>query len=343
MVSALDNSTIAIAAFLIAAAVVLWAGLRMTAIADTIADRTGLGEAVIGGLLLGLSTSLPGIVTSVWAAANDEPALAVTNAVGGIAAQTTFLVAADILYRRVNLEHAAADVSHLIQASSLIVLLSVAIAASLAPPVSVLGVHPISLVLFAAFALSSRASFQVRTQPTWRPDMTSDTREDTPADEPDDAESKSNLELALTFAGLAGLLTVSGIVIAQSGTTISAAFGVSTTVVGFVLTAVATSLPELVTTIAAVRRGALQLAVGGIIGGNTFDVLFLGFADIAYRDGSIYHAVTDRDVFMIAVAILISAILLTGIIMRDRRGIGFEGGAILVVYVAAVAVQIALG
>jgi cation:H+ antiporter len=92
-----------------------------------------------------------------------------------------------------------------------------------------------------------------------------------------------------------------------------------------------------------VRRGALQLAVGGIIGGNTFDVLFLGFADIAYRDGSIYHAVTDRDVFMIAVAILISAILLTGIIMRDRRGIGFEGGAILVVYVAAVAVQIALG
>jgi cation:H+ antiporter len=43
---------------------------------------------------------------------------------------------------------------------------------------------------------------------------------------------------------------------------------------------------ELVTTIAAVRRGALQLAVGGIIGGNTFDTLFLTAADVSYREGS---------------------------------------------------------
>ena len=51
------------------------------------------------------------------------------------------------------------------------------------------------------------------------------------------------------------------------------------------MTAVATSLPELVTTLAAVRRGAAQLAVGGIIGGNAFDVLFLSASDVAYRDG----------------------------------------------------------
>jgi Ca2+/Na+ antiporter len=46
---------------------------------------------------------------------------------------------------------------------------------------------------------------------------------------------------------------------------------------------VVTSLPELVTTLAAVRRGALQLAVGGIIGGNTFDTLFLTISDVGYR------------------------------------------------------------
>ncbi|MFW5739202.1 MAG: hypothetical protein ACOC1F_02430 [Myxococcota bacterium] len=50
----------------------------------------------------------------------------------------------------------------------------------------------------------------------------------------------------------------------------------------------------------AVRRGALTLAVGGIIGGNSFDVLFVAFADVAYRDGSIYHAITDRRVFLLS-------------------------------------------
>jgi cation:H+ antiporter len=55
-------------------------------------------------------------------------------------------------------------------------------------------------------------------------------------------------------------------------------------VVGGLFTAVSTSLPELVTSVAAVQQGALTLAVGGIIGGNSFDVMFVAFADIAYRE-----------------------------------------------------------
>jgi cation:H+ antiporter len=109
--------------------------------------------------------------------------------------------------------------------------------------------------------------------------------------------------------------------------------------VGGVLTSVATSLPELVTAIAAVRHKAYMLAVGGIIGGNAFDTLFAAVADVAYFEGSIYHAITQQQVFFIALTILLSAILLMGLLHREKRGIaniGLESFLVLVFYVGAV-------
>ena len=85
---------------LLSAVVILLAGTRLTAVADILAERTGLGEAVVGAVLLGAATSLSGIVTSVTAAADGRAELAVSNAVGGIAAQTVFLAVADDVYRR---------------------------------------------------------------------------------------------------------------------------------------------------------------------------------------------------------------------------------------------------
>lgn len=58
----------------------------MAKIFDRLADRTGMGEVIIGAVFLGGSTS--GIVTSVTAAATDHPGLAISKAIGGIAAQT---------------------------------------------------------------------------------------------------------------------------------------------------------------------------------------------------------------------------------------------------------------
>ena len=67
-----------------------------------------------------------GTVTSVATAAQRHPEFAVSsNAVGGIAAQTAFLAIADILYRRANLEHAAASLTNLTQSGTLILLLSI--------------------------------------------------------------------------------------------------------------------------------------------------------------------------------------------------------------------------
>ena len=77
--------------FLASGGVTVAAGTRLTAVADILAERTGLGEAVVGAVLLGAATSLSGIVASVTAAADGRAELAV----GGIAAQTVFLAVAE--------------------------------------------------------------------------------------------------------------------------------------------------------------------------------------------------------------------------------------------------------
>ncbi|KAA5605986.1 sodium:calcium antiporter [Roseospira marina] len=315
-------------------------GVRMADLADRLGDRTGLGEALIGGILLGLATSLSGVVVSVTAAVDGRPSLAFANAVGGIAAQTAFLAIADLLFRRANMEHAAAEIASVVQAAVLTFMLALPMLAATGPDFTLWGVHPVSVVLVVVYVLGMRTTARVREDPMWHPVTTRETRHDTPDESPDSGGGP--WPLLAQFLVLALLLGVSGWVISKTGGRLADELGISETAIGALLTAVATSLPELITTLAAVRRGALQLAIGGIIGGNIFDVLFLSASDIAYRDGSLYHAVGGGDLFWVALGAAMTAVLLLGLVVRERRGIagiGFESVAMLGLYGLAIGVQ----
>ncbi|MBN9885930.1 sodium:calcium antiporter [Salipiger abyssi] len=330
--------------FALAGALVVAASIRATALADVIADRTRLGEALAGGVLLGGATSLSGVVVSVTGAAGGDASFAVSNAVGGIAAQTLFLAIADLLHRNANLEHAAAEPANLFQAVMLLILLSLPVAAMAGPDIAFAGVHPVSIVMFLAYLSGVKLSAEVGRRPMWRPVETRDTRRDEP--DAENAPGAPVLRPALIFAALVALMGLAGWVISQIGSTFITRFGLTSSLVGALITAVITSLPELVTTLVAVRRGALQLAVGGIIGGNTFDTLFLVFSDIAYRDGSIFQAVGMTDLYWLATGMLMTAILLGGLILRQRRGparIGIESVLMMAVYGCAVAVELFAG
>lgn len=331
-----------IAAFAVAALVILFVGVRMAAYADRIADHTGLGEAMVGGVLLGAATSLSGTVVSVTAALDGKAALAFSNGVGGIAAQTAFLAIADLTYRKANLEHASADLANLAQAAALMLMLGLPLAAYSAPEIAVFGLHPVSLALLVVYVLSVRAVGRIRRHPMWEPVRTPWTR----TDAPDDASSVPLAPLLTRFLLAVLALGAAGWLISKSGAALAERFDVSQTATGALMTAVATSSPELVTTLAAVRRGAVQLAVGGIIGGNVFDVLFLTLSDAAYRPGSLYHAVGPADLFWISIAMVMTAVLLLGMLLRDRGGfggIGFESFLILALYTGSVALQATIG
>jgi cation:H+ antiporter len=329
-----------LAVFALAAAVVLVAGTAITGMADRIADRTGLGEAVTGGLLLGAATSLSGTIVSITSALDGRASLAFSNGIGGIAAQTAFLALADVIYRRANLEHAAADLANLFQSGLLVLMLAVPVAAHVTPELSVWAVHPASAVLVGMYLAGAYASVGVRRRPMWTATRTGETRHDAPEDAWE--AGKPALRLVLPFAGLMLVLAVAGWGIARSGAVLSDRLGLSSVLVGALMTAVVTSLPELVTTLAAVRRRALQLAVGGIIGGNTFDVLFLTLSDIGYREGSLYHAISAADLFWVVTGQMMAGILLLGLILRERRGpanIGWESLCLLLVYAGAILFQ----
>lgn len=335
MVSVTSSLGGTVALFIAAMLIIAFAGTRLSKTADVIADRTGLGEAVIGAVLLGAVTSLSGLSVSILAASRGLPQLSVSNAFGGIAVQTAFLSIADISYRKANLEHAAASVENMSQGVLLIIMLSIVLLASLGPDIRIFHVHIATILMFITYGLGMRAVRTQHTSPMWQPRRTTETIEDRP--QGSSWEKSAPAALYISFALSAVTIIIAGYLMTESSQALISHTGLSQSFVGALLVATATSLPELVTSVTAVRHGALTLAVGAIIGGNVFDTLFAGIADIAYTEGSIYHAISEIEFFLITLTILLTAVLLMGLLHREKKGvanIGFESAAVLILYVA---------
>ncbi|WP_413166471.1 sodium:calcium antiporter [Capilliphycus salinus ALCB114379] len=331
--------------FILSAIVIGIGGTKLSKVADQLADATGLGEAVVGALLLGGITSLAGIITSITAAADAHPQIAVSNALGGIAAQTAFLAIADFFYCRANLEHAAASLPTLVQGALLNALLAIPLLAVTAPNVEFLGIHPASIAIICGYLFGLRIVSQVRDDPMWKPQLTTETLTD--ENEKSDPDSSVNLpQLWLMLGWLAIVIAGAGYLLAKTGVSLSEQTAISETVVGGLFIAISTALPELVTSVAAVKRGAITLAISAIIGGNSFDVLLLSFSDFAYPEGSIYNAITQSEVFVIGLTILMTSILLLGLLKREKSGIGnigFETFSILVLYLGGFVILLTWG
>lgn len=208
--------------------------------------------------------------------------------------------------------------------------------ASTSPNVSIFQIHPATPLLFVCYLAGLRLVSRGRSVPLWKPQKTPETTIDVP--DRKNVDEKGRYGIWSGFIGFAVVVAVAGYVVAQTGIGLADRTGLSQTIIGGLFTALATSLPELVTAVAAVRQGALTLAVGDIIGGNCFDVLFVAAADVGYRQGSIYHAITDRQIFIFALTILLTAILLLGLLRREKHGIaniGFESFLVLLLYIGA--------
>lgn len=328
-----------IALFVVAGGTIGLCGRLLTDCAERLARVTGLGQAILGAVFLGAVTSLSGTVTSATAALAGYAELAVGNAVGGIAAQTTFLVIADMVYRKANLEHAAASEVNLMQGVLLIALLALPLLGMSGLGLTYAAVDVTSIAILVAYFFGLRLISHSQRTPMWWPRRTPllHPRESSRA-LPGDRGRLGRLWL--TFCVYAALVALSGWVLARAGIAIVMQSGLSETVVGTLLTSVTTSMPELVVAVVAVRRGALNMAVGNIMGGNSFDVLFLVLSDFCYRSGSIYEAVSRTQMLWLSLTILMTSILLMGLLRREKHGpgnIGFEGVLVLGIYILAVA------
>lgn len=331
MFSSLFPSIIAFAA---ASVVIVLAGSRLSRYADTLADRTGLGEALFGVLLLAGVTSLPDFAATLTAAVDSRPDLAMSNVMGSMAVNLMFLGVADIVYRTANLEHASASAVNLMLAILLIVLLTLPLLAIFMPAFTLLGIHPITPVIIIAYLFGLHLVRRTQEKPMWFPRLTYQTV----ADEPERDQHGATMSIWSSFIGMAVLTGIAGWILMEAAKSIADHAELSETLVGGVLTALATSTPELVTTIAAIRIGALTLAVSNIFGTNCFNMLVVAAADAGYTQGSIYHDMNPIQMTWGLVSILMTAILLLGLVRRQTYGIGrigFESALILGVYMIA--------
>lgn len=333
----LSSLTVSVAAFATGALVIVIAGSRLARSAVRLADQTGLGEAVFGVLLLAGVTSLPDFAATLSAAIDNRPDLAMSNVMGSMAANLVFLGVGDIVYRKANLEHAAASPVNLMLAALLITLLSLPLLAIFTPTATLFGIHPMTPVIVAAYLFGLHLVRRAQTRPMWFPRLT----HQTDPGQPENHAHERMSTLWFIFASMAVISGMAGWTLMESAKSIADQTGLSDTLVGGILTALATSGPELVTTIAAIRIGALNLAVGNIFGTNCFNMLVVAAADAGYSGGSIYHDMAPVQVTWGLVSILMTSILLLGMMRRQTYGIGrigFESALILGVYALALGV-----
>jgi cation:H+ antiporter len=352
--------------FVIAAAVVWGAGVRLASYAEAVAERTGLGHAFVGALLLGGVTSLPEAATTVSASAIGNAPLAVNNIFGGIALQVAVLGLADWVAGGRALSSRVGDDTVLLQAALLVGVLGVAVAGVLLPDPLVLGVGVSAAAVFlaavAAFFLIHRHATPGRWLP--RPEGAGGVGEAgagpggpesgpeggpaTSADAPTTPASVTNLSGAslgarLTLASLA--ILAAGYVLATAGDVLAERTGLGSGFVGAVFVALATSLPELSTTLGAVRIGAYAMAYANIFGANILDAAIILLADVVYPGPPVLNEVGLATALAGLLGIVLTAVWLVGLVRRRGRvvlGLGLDSGVVLGLYLLGVALLFVL-
>ena len=124
------------------------------------------------------------------------------------------------------------------------------------------------------------------------------------------------------------LIVAGGHFVVESAKYIAAAFGMSETLIGLTIVAVGTSLPELVTSVVASRKGENGLAVGNVVGSNIFNVLLiLGVSGTIHPIGVNFASMIDIAI-LIAVSILVFLFSLKNKINRP------QGAVMILIYIA---------
>lgn len=318
-----------IAVFLIAAGLVVWAGIRLARAGDQVAERAGLSRLVVGMILMASATSLPEIVTGVSATLRGVPDLAVGNLLGAGMANMATLAIIDLIHRH----HVwpSLEIGHARVASVAIALVGVVVLGIMRPPGIAVGWIGIETLLVAAAYVA--AVVWMRRSPTSRFSPV----EMLPVPTGWSEEHGPLRPAVLRFALAAVVVLVAAPLLARSGDEIALLTGISRTFVGTAFLAAATTLPELVVALTAVRIGSYDLAVGNLFGSNAFNMFALLFIDAAYVDGPVLAAVEPAQAVAGVGAILLMSLALAALVhgleTRVRR-LEPDAVVVLAIYVA---------
>jgi cation:H+ antiporter len=315
-------------------AIVVWlSGARLAYLADVLADRFKLAKSIVGLLLLSLATSLPEVATTLTAAIQQSRDLVLNNLFGGIALQAAVLAMSD-LWARAPITNYPRKANHALEATLLVFLLGVVlVVTNLGETFVVAGVGLGSVVIALCYVGAIWLLRRYDDVSDWVPVDLPDP-DPLPFPAPSGLLLKSDLNLMLQALAACFAILVFGYLLVLFAERIADQSGLGAGFIGVTLLAAATSLPELSTSIAAVRIGAYTMAISNIFGSNLIMLVLVFPADILFRAGPILQETSRTVSLALAFGLIVTAIFLVGMIVRRKPRVGVLGlDSILVILV----------
>ena len=282
---------------------VVFFSIKLANYVDLIDKKTDLSGAFIGGVILAAVTSLPELFTSISAVLFvKQPDLVMGNILGSNLFNMCIFGGAALIAAK-SLCKSTIGNSHL----KTTVITFVMFAIMLLPVVfkkdyTVVGISVYSIILLVLYACSIKF-------------MAGDSAES----EGEDNSPLTLKQIIIRFIIMAVLLVTASIFITVAADHLSEEFNLGKTVGGALFLGVATSLPELTSSIALIRKGNFNACAGNVMGSGVFNFCIISIADILYRGGSVYIS-NDKsssylNIFGLAATAVVGAIL----IMKQRK------------------------
>ena len=337
MIDSLSSLTLSII-FVVAAAIVWFAGIRLSDTTDTLSRRFNLGQALGGIIVLAVVTNLPEIAITISAAMSNQLELAIGNILGGVALQTVVLVILDAI--GVGKEHTLTSrqtsLTPVLEGLLVMAMLTIVIMGHQLPPQLILArVTPAGFLLLLVWIIGVYLIGKARTGLPWQLKGTQPAK-------PNQQSLSAGASLpttarSLVIFTLASLATLAGgFALEESGQAIAGRIGMSGVVFGATVLAAATSLPEVATGLASVKLKAYSLAVSDIFGGNAFLPVLFPLA-VLISGKAVLPTANKTDIYLTGLAMLLTVVYLMGFLFRPTYQLarmGLDSIVVLVVYAA---------
>lgn len=313
--------------FILTAAGIVLAATQLAKYGDVIALRTGLGGMFIGVLLMAGATSLPEVLTSVSSLNQNSPNLAAGNLLGSNTFNMFLLAILDIAHRNQRILRKAA-LKHAVTGSLAVFMIGLVVFFMLADiqwKIGWMGFD--SLILIAVYILSVRIIHKENTGVSLS------------KEKPFVPLGTPKLWIGmLGFMLAAAALVVLTPIMVKNANIIADKTGLGATFIGTTLVALVTSLPELVTTLAAIKIGAADMAIGNLFGSNLFNMFAIGLTDAFYTQGRFLAAIDPSFLLVGVTGLLLTSMGLIGNLVKMEKRIWFiefDALAIFVFYFAS--------
>lgn len=285
--------------------------------ASAVADRLGIPLIVIGLTIAAMGTSLPEAAVSISAATKGSAGITIGNVVGSNIMNILLIlgIASVIVPLAVQKSTRRIEIPYMIAITVLFGVLGYT--GEMVTRVEG-GILWIAFLIYLGYLL-------------W---MAKKGKED---NEPDEKQKSLPVQLLMILTGLICIVLGSDFVV-DGATEIAKVIGISERIIGLTIVAFGTSLPELVTSIAAARRGNADIAIGNIVGSNVFNILFVA------GTSALISPVVFESKFVLDTAVATATAVLLLVCVCNKEGkLKRSGGIIMLAAYVAYFVKLLIG